>query len=198
MNVPLSPATTARTNVFPTRVLVVMGVSGCGKTEVGQVVARQWGAAFVDADDWHSAAAVARMAAGHPLSDAERAPWLERLREQVIGAVPEGGRVVLACSALRRGYREALVGGERGVRFAYLAGSRALIAARLGERKGHYMPPGLLDSQLAALEVPGAEEAVTVSIEGTVEAVAGEVMGALGLAGGGEGAEPGAAGGGVR
>ena len=181
MNVPPPPGTTARTDVFQIKVLVLMGVSGCGKTEVGRAVAERWGAAFQDGDDWHTAAAVARMAGGTPLSDVERAPWLERLREKVVEATPVGGRTVLACSALRRKYREALAGGAAGVRVVYLAGSRELIGARLAERRGHYMPAGLLDSQFAALEVPGAEEAVAVSIAGTVPEVAEEVMRAAGL-----------------
>lgn len=189
MNVPLPPATTARTNVFPIRVLILMGVSGSGKTEVGREVAERWGAEFQDGDDWHTAEAVSRMAGGTPLSDVERAPWLERLREKVIGATPVGGRVVLACSALRQGYREALAGGEEGVLFVYLAGSREVIAGRLAGRRGHYMPAGLLDSQFAALEVPGAGEAVAVSIEGSVAEVAGEVMRAAGLGFGGDGVE---------
>lgn len=176
MNDERESATTARTNIFPIRVLVLMGVSGCGKSAVGEAVARQWGADFQDADRWHTPEAVAKMAAGHPLTDQDRAPWLERLREKVIAATPPGGRTVLACSALRRRYRDALRAGPDGLKFVYLSGTRELIAARMARRRDHYMPPTLLDSQFAALEVPGPEEAATVSIDQPLDAVVAEVL----------------------
>jgi len=156
-----------------------MGVSGCGKTAVGRQVAARWGAGFEDADDWHTAAAVAKMASGQALTDEDRAPWLERLRDQVIGAVPEGARGVLACSALRKRYREVLRQGQRGVKFVYLSGSQALIAGRMAARQGHYMPSSLLDSQFAALEAPAPEEALTVPVDQALEAVVEAVMQAL-------------------
>jgi gluconokinase len=174
-------ATTVRTDTFPIRVLVVMGVSGCGKTVVGRRVAEVWRAGFEDADDWHTPEAVARMAAGHPLTDEDRAPWLQRLREKIIAATPPGGRMVLACSALRRRYRDALREGQEGVQFVYLSGSQELIAARMAARTGHYMPASLLDSQFAALEVPGAEEALTVDIDQPPEGVVEEIVRLLGL-----------------
>ena len=154
-----------------------MGVSGCGKTAVGRAVAQQWGADFQDADDWHTPDAVAKMAAGHPLTDEDRAPWLGRLREKVIATTPAEGRTVLACSALRRRYREALRAGLDGVQFVYLAGSQALIAARMAARTGHYMPTSLLDSQFAALEIPGPDEAVSISIDQPLEGVVADVLG---------------------
>ncbi len=152
-----------------------MGVSGCGKTAVGMAVAHRWQARFEDADHWHSPEAVAQMAAGIPLTDADRAPWLERLRDQIIAATPPEGRTVLACSALRRRYRSVLRDGQEGVRFVHLSGSKELIAGRMAARTGHYMPPTLLDSQFAALEVPGPDEACTVSIDQTLEGVIDEV-----------------------
>ena len=164
-------ATTAGSDVFRTRVLVLMGVCGCGKTAVGEAVAARWNARFEDADHWHSPAAVAKMSAGHPLTDEDRAPWLERMREKIIAPTAPGERTVLACSALRRRYRDALRAGQQGVRFVYLEGSRELIASRMRARTGHYMPPTLLDSQLAALEAPGPDEADTVSIDQPLEAV---------------------------
>lgn len=175
MNDKCDPAATARTNTFHIRVLVVMGVSGCGKSVVGRAVADQWQAGFHDADDWHSPEAVAKMAAGHPLTDEDRAPWLLRLRDQVIAATPPDGRTVLACSALRRRYREALREGQEGVQFVYLSGTKELIASRMARRHRHYMPAALLDSQFAALEVPGPDEAVTVSIDQPLEGVVAEV-----------------------
>ena len=153
-----------------------MGVSGCGKSAVGRAVADVCQADFQDADDWHSPKAVAKMAAGHALTDEDRTPWLLRLHDEVVAATPAEGRTVLACSALRRRYREALRIGQEGVQFVYLSGTKELIAARMARRSGHYMPASLLDSQFAALEVPGLEEALTVSIDQPLEAVAAEVL----------------------
>ena len=153
-----------------------MGVSGCGKTAVGRAVAQQWGADFQDADDWHTEEAVAKMAAGHALTDEDRAPWLERLRQKVIAVTPAEGRTVLACSALRRRYREALRNGQEGVQFVFLEGTQDLIASRMAARKGHYMPTTLLDSQFAALEVPGPDEAISISIDQPLEKVAADVL----------------------
>lgn len=153
-----------------------MGVSGCGKSAVGEAVARQWDADFQDADNWHTAEAVAKMAAGHPLTDEDRAPWLERLREKVIAGTPPTARTVLACSALRRRYRDALRKGQEGVLFVYLSGTKDLIASRMSRRKDHYMPTALLDSQFAALEEPGPDEAVTVSIDQPLDGVVAGVM----------------------
>jgi len=126
----------------------------------------------VDADALHPAENVAKMSAKIPLTDTDRQPWLERVRREVIDATPEGGMTVLGCSALKRKYRQVLMEGAPGVRLIHLHGSRELIAERLAARKGHFMPPELLDSQLAALEVPGEEEGLVVSIEGSVEEVA--------------------------
>ena len=176
MNDKRFPATTARTNTFRIRVLVLMGVSGCGKSVVGTAVARQWGADFQDADHWHTPGAVAKMAAGLPLTDDDRAPWLQCLREKIIAATPPDGRTVLACSALRRCYRDALRTGQNGVQFVYLSGSKELIADRMSRRRHEYMPAALLDSQFAALEEPASDEAVTVSIEPPLEAVVTAVM----------------------
>ena len=180
MNNERNVTTTARTYTFRIRVLVLMGVSGCGKSAVGEAVAGHWQAGFEDADLWHSPEAVAKMAAGHPLTDDDRAPWLERLRGKIIAATPVDGRTVLACSALRRCYRDALCLGQEGVQFIYLSGTRELIADRMNRRHGHYMPATLLDSQFAALEVPAPEEAVTVSIDQSLEGVVADVMAVLG------------------
>jgi gluconokinase len=125
------------------------------------------------------------MAAGTPLTDADRAPWLERLRQRVIAATPPDGRTVLACSDLRRRYREALQAGQQGVQFVYLSGSRELIASRLAARTGHYMPAGLLDSQFTALEAPGPDEAVSVSIDQPIEGVVTSILALLEEEGGG-------------
>ncbi len=134
--------------------IVVMGVSGAGKSEVGQALARQIAADYADADDFHSPEAKAKMRNGTPLTDADRWPWLRRLRAHLLSVRAEGRRLVLACSALRAVYRDVLRGDDppQCLRFVLLDGPRELIASRIGARQGHYMPPTLLDSQLATLE----------------------------------------------
>lgn len=159
-------------------IVVVMGVSGCGKTTIGRALAARLGVAFLDADEFHSAEAVAKMRAGVALTDDDRAPWLDRLNA-VIGAHAD---VVLACSALKASYRERLTRGREAVRFVHLAGSPATIAARLTERAGHYMNPALLESQFAILEAPAA--AITVDVSASPGAIVDRVLAALGGASG--------------
>lgn len=134
-----------------------MGVSGSGKTTLAHALAGALQATFLDADDFHSALAKARMASGQPLTDRMRAPWVRRLATDLQQRAAAGERVVLAFSGLRRRHREALRATGVPLRFLFLAGDAALIAARLQEREGHYMPASLLDSQFAALEVPMGE-----------------------------------------
>lgn len=147
-----------------------MGVSGSGKTTVGRLVAQRLGAAFLDADDFHPAANVAKMRAGTPLTDEDRAGWLDRLRAEIERARAGKRTLVLACSALRESYRERLRGADTDVVFAHLEGDRELIAARLAARSGHYMPASLLESQFAALEPP--TDAINVPLELQPEAAA--------------------------
>jgi gluconokinase len=160
-------------------VVIVMGVSGVGKTTVGQRLAAALGCRFRDADELHPPENIAKMAAGIPLTDEDRWPWLERLRELIQGTLEAGGDLVLACSALRRVYRERLSVEAARQRWVYLWGPRALIAQRLAARRGHYMPPSLLDSQLGTLEVP--EDALAVDVSADVEAVVATVLRELGL-----------------
>lgn len=134
-----------------------MGVSGAGKTVVGRELARAIGWPFHDADDYHSNESIAKMHRGEGLTDAERAPWLARLRALVIDAVTSGQRIVLACSALKQSYRDQLQPDDAGpgvIRFVYLDVPRAVLEERLRTRKGHFATPALLDSQLATLEPP--------------------------------------------
>lgn len=138
--------------------LVVMGVSGCGKTTVGRMLAEALGAGFQDADDLHPPENLARMARAEPLSDADRWPWLE-LCGQALQARP---RLVLACSALRRSYRDRLRRAVPDLRLLYLAADQPVIAARLAQRQGHFMPQALLASQYEILEPPGAAESALV------------------------------------
>lgn len=150
-----------------------MGVAGSGKTTLGAALAAQFGAPFVDADDLHPAANVAKMARGEALGDADRAPWLERVAEALAG-----GPVVVACSALKRAYRDRLRRAG-GVRFLHLDAPREVLAARLAGRRGHFMPASLLDSQLATLEVPGPDEAVTLDASLPPEALLRSALEAL-------------------
>jgi carbohydrate kinase (thermoresistant glucokinase family) len=137
---------------------VVMGVCGCGKSEVGRRLAAATGLRFLEGDAYHSPANVAKMAAGIALDDDDRADWLRRLRDEIAAARARGEGVVLACSALKRRYRDLLRSADPGLRFAHLSGARDLIAARMGARAGHYMPLSLLDSQLRDLEPLAADE----------------------------------------
>src|SRR5687768_3168385 len=132
----------------PPRIILLMGVAGCGKSTIGALLAARNGGHFRDADDFHPPANLAKMAAGTPLNDADRAPWLARLREEVIDATPPGQLTVLACSALKKSYRSQLGVGTPGVALVYLKGNPALLASRLAGRANHFMKAGMLDSQL--------------------------------------------------
>jgi gluconokinase len=161
-------------------VIVVMGVSGCGKSSVAAELAGRLALPWIDADDLHSADAVARMRAGIALEDADRWPWLERIGAQLAdrAAWPRG--LIVACSALRRAYRDRLRSAVPGLRFLFLDGAPALIRDRLAARTGHYMPAGLLDSQLRTLERPGPEEAdvLRVDIDADVASIAASALAA--------------------
>ncbi|MGF1429209.1 gluconokinase [Kitasatospora sp. LaBMicrA B282] len=138
--------------------VVVMGVSGVGKTTVAQLLAERLGLPCAEADDFHPAANIAKMTAGIPLDDADRAPWLQALAGWLRARAAAGSGGVVTCSALRRAYREVLRTGSPDTFFLHLAGSRRLVAGRLALRTGHFMPPSLLDSQYAALEPLGPDE----------------------------------------
>lgn len=138
---------------------VVMGVSGCGKSTVGQALAHELGVPFVEGDAYHPPANVDKMSAGMPLDDNDRAGWLLALQARIGEARAQGAGLVLSCSALKRRYRDLLREGDPALRFAHLDGPRELIAERMQARAGHYMPPSLLDSQLRDLEPLQADEA---------------------------------------
>lgn len=142
-----------------TRHIVVMGVSGSGKTTVAQGIAKVAGLAFAEADDFHTEASVAKMRAGIPLADEDRWPWLEALAEWMGGRAATGQSTVIACSALRRVYRDVLRSGPpHHVDFVHLDGPAKVIRGRLSTREGHYMPASLLDSQIATLEPLAPDE----------------------------------------
>jgi len=153
------------------RVVIIMGVAGSGKSTIGELLALRNGGNFYDADSFHPPENIAKMASGHPLDDNDRAPWLARLRTEVVDATPPGGFSVLACSALKRTYRKLLGVGTDGVVLVYLHGTPEILAARLAGRTGHFMKPGMLESQLATLEEPTPDEGFTVSIDGTVDEI---------------------------
>jgi gluconokinase len=138
--------------------IVVMGVSGCGKSLVGQRLAQALGVGFVEGDDFHPPRNVALMAAGTPLTDADRAPWLQLLAGKLQSACTAGEGLVLACSALKRRYRDQLRSDAPGLVFVHLRADAALLAERVSTRSHRYMPASLLASQLATLEAPAADE----------------------------------------
>ena len=160
-------------------VIVLMGVTGCGKTTVGVLLAEQLGWEFYDADDFHPPENVEKMRIGVPLTDADRTPWLEALKSLIHGAHEKEQNFVLACSALKHQYRKILRHDLQPVRFVYLKGSPELIRERLEARKGHYMNPTLLKSQFSALEEP--KDAVYVDIAREPDKIVAAIREQLGL-----------------
>lgn len=165
-------------------VLVLMGVSGSGKTTIGKALAARLGWPFKEGDDLHPAANIAKMKSGHPLDDADRAPWLEAIAGWISAELESGSSGVIACSALKRGYRQRLAADHPDqVRFVYLMGSRALIGERVAARRGHFMPPSLLGSQFADLQAPSPEEhAITVDVSQPIQDQVEAIVGALAVA----------------
>ena len=149
-------------------IAIVMGVSGSGKTTIGKALARKLGWRFIEGDDFHPPQNVAKMAAGIPLEDADRQPWLERIHEELRRLEKNGESAVVACSALKHAYRKRLRAGLKALRFVYLHGSLELIRARVAKRKHRYMPASLLESQFATLEPP--QDALAVDVAGDVRA----------------------------
>jgi gluconokinase len=158
--------------------IVVMGVSGAGKSTVGRIAAKRLSCPFRDADSFHPKANIEKMSRGEPLTDDDRWPWLAAITAWIAEHRAAGTVCVVTCSALKRAYRDILTDKQRAdVRLVYLKGNFDLIAVRLAARKDHFMPPALLQSQFAALEEPGEDEhAITVSIDAAPEEIAGEVL----------------------
>jgi gluconokinase len=162
--------------------IVVMGVSGSGKTTIADRLANKLGWICEDGDKFHPKSNVEKMSAGHPLTDEDRWPWLQAIADKIDQVCEAGEHAVVACSALKRAYRDILVHGRDDIRIVYLDGTQRLIAGRLAARKGHFMPPGLLDSQFKTLEPPRADEnSVAVSIDASVDAIVEDIVGKLRL-----------------
>ncbi|GAB3663080.1 gluconokinase [Streptomyces sparsus] len=159
--------------------VVVMGVSGTGKTTLGRLLAQHLDVPYAEADDFHPVANISKMSAGRALDDSDRWPWLDAIGEWARERTGRGG--VVSCSALKRAYRDRLRAAAPGLFFVHLVGDRALIASRMGGRKGHFMPLELLDSQLAVLEpLADDERGVTLSVEADPPTLARQTLDALG------------------
>ncbi|ANK84417.1 MULTISPECIES: gluconokinase [unclassified Rhizobium] len=161
--------------------IIVMGVSGCGKSSVGEKLAEALHLAFVEGDALHPAANVEKMSKGIPLTDEDRMPWLDLTGKRMQASLEKGEGIIVSCSALKRTYRDRLRAAAGGnLFFVYLEGSKALLTKRMGERKGHFMPISLLESQLATLEVPTGEPGiVTVDIDDTIDGIAATALSGL-------------------
>ena len=155
-------------------IVILMGVSGAGKTTIGQVLSEKLGWPLFDADEFHSPASIEKMRNGIPLEDADRWPWLDRMNAMLVEKEGRGDSVLLACSALKQVYRDRLAKGTVDLRWIYLKGSFDLIRKRLEARKGHYMKAGLLESQFATLEEPGS--AFDIDTADTPDAIADTIL----------------------
>ncbi len=168
--------------VKPPLVIVLMGVSGCGKSTTGAALSRSLGWPFRDADSFHPPANVEKMSRGMPLTDEDRWPWLDAIAQWIGERCAAGEHGIVSCSALKRAYRDRILSLRSDVRLVYLKGEKGLIGQRLRGRKNHFMPASLLDSQFATLEEPGAEEgALIVSVAMSPRRVAGAIIERLGL-----------------
>jgi gluconokinase len=165
-----------RPMVLP-KVLVVMGVSGSGKTTVGKLLAERLGWHYQEGDALHPPENVAKMSSGTPLTDADRLPWLNLVAARIDAWRSRGEAGVITCSALKRAYRDIIVGDRPDVSLVHLKGSRELIGRRMAARKGHFMPTALLDNQFATLQEPAPEErAITADIDGTPAEIVDEIL----------------------
>ena len=161
-------------------ILVIMGVSGSGKTTIATLLAKKLGWVFRDGDEFHPAANVEKMKSGMPLTDEDRRPWLEAIARFIDEELARGTKTIVTCSALKRRYRDIIIDGRKGVRLIYLKGEKALLERRLAQRHGHFMPSSLLKSQFDALEEPGLEEnPLIVSVDATPDQTVDHILAEL-------------------
>lgn len=173
-----SPVVAGPVVVVP--VVVMMGVSGSGKTTVGKRLAEMLHVDFAEGDEFHPAPNIEKMSRGEPLGDADRWPWLQAIARRIDEMRKERRGLVIACSALKRGYRDILIGDRKDVHLVYLRGAREVIGERIGKRIGHYMPASLLPSQFAALEEPGPDERpIVVDVDKPADIIAAEIAAAI-------------------
>lgn len=157
--------------------IVLMGVSGCGKSTVGKELSSRLGWPFLDGDDYHPPVNIEKLSRGIPLTDEDRQPWLETLHDLIVKHLTDGRSLIMASSALKASYRRILDGGRKDVRFVHLQGSFDLIYKRMQQRRGHFMEPEMLHSQFEALELP--EEALTISVALKVNEITDQVISSL-------------------
>jgi len=168
-------------NLAHLAVVLIMGVAGSGKTTIGSLLAARLHWRFEDGDSFHSGASIAKMGAGIPLTDRDREPWLRAIAACIDDIRKSGGHAVVACSALKRRYRDVLIGNRTDVRLVYLKGSEPLVAARMAARHGHFMPETLLRSQFSALEEPDADEnPVVLSVQAPPDEIVAQILCSLG------------------
>jgi len=180
---PTQPRPTQGAPTAAAAIVIVMGVSGCGKSTIGALLAQRLHWEYEDADWFHPASNVDKMHSGIPLTDEDRRPWLAAVSAWIDKARRSGGHGVVACSALKRRYRDVLIGDRADVRLAYLKGDETLIARRLATRHEHFMPRNLLHSQFEALEEPGPDEnPIVVSIEPKPREIVAQILSALNVA----------------
>lgn len=147
------------------RIFIIMGVSSTGKSSVGQALAKKMNVKFIDGDDLHPKANILKMAAGEPLNDNDRAPWLERIRDAAFSIEKKNEVAVIVCSALKQKYRQQICDGNVGITFLHLYGEFALVKKRMRDRRGHFMPIELLKSQFDTLEMPDENNVITIDID---------------------------------
>jgi carbohydrate kinase (thermoresistant glucokinase family) len=163
--------------ITPFCALIVIGVSGSGKSTIADALGKRLGWTVEDGDSFHPASNIEKMSAGHPLTDEDRWPWLRAIAAEIERKRAKGENIIVSCSALKRAYRDILVQGHHDVRIVYLRGDRDLIARRLLARKGHFMPPGLLESQFKTLQEPADDEhPLIVDIDSTVDEITDHIL----------------------
>jgi gluconokinase len=165
-----------RKNSLPA-ILIVMGVSGSGKTTIATLLAKRLGWPFRDADEFHPQANIDKMKSGVPLTDVDRRPWLRAIAAWIDEELARGAKAIVTCSALKRSYRDIIIDGRKDICLIYLKGEKALLESRLAKRHGHFMPRSLLQSQFDDLEEPGADEnPLTVSVDATPDSIVTQIL----------------------